>query len=186
MRFAPEWLTYEISEALAAIQDPNAAKKEATVLRIAQAAAHGQSLTSVFDRDDTCKDDIWYGRNRKNKPRKPGWKDDPAIAHALQLATDRARWWVRVKEGRAVQNALDALVEVAESAAGNIVSAIRYGQLTFTRDGDLVTKQASVAEVLKASTEALDRISDLTASKAPPAVRIEVVYGDDDAQDSTA
>jgi len=162
----PEWLTPQIDEALAAISEPHAVKKQTTVLLIAQAVATGESLTSVFERDDTCKADVWYGSKRRNGTRKPGWKEDATIKAALDLATERARWWVRVKGGSAVQNALDALVDLSEDAVRQIASAIRFGQLTFDRGTELVIKQASVAEVLKASTEVLDRVSVVTASKS--------------------
>lgn len=128
--------------------------------------ATGESLRSVFGRPDTCKADHWYGTTRRNGSRKPGWKEDPAINAALQLATERARWWVRVKGGSAVQNALDALVDLSEDAVRQIASAIRFGQLTFDRGPELVIKQASVAEVLKASAEVLDRVSTVTANKS--------------------
>ena len=160
-RYVPEWLTYEIEQALAAIGGDQVAAKEAMVLRMAQAVAQGISQRELFKQPGTCSKNTWHGVGDK-----PGWKDDPAIVHALELATRRARWWVRVKEGRAVENALNALIEVAEDAAGNVVSAIRYGQLTFMRAEQIVIKQASVAEVLKASTEVLDRISATTASKS--------------------
>lgn len=162
----PAWLTPEIDDALAAISEPHAVKKQTTVLLVAQAVATGESLRSVFERPDTCKADHWYGTTRRNGSRKPGWKEDPAIGAALQLATERARWWVRVKGGSAVQNALDALVDLSEDAVRQIASAIRFGQLTFDRGPELVIKQASVAEVLKASTEVLDRVSAVTASKS--------------------
>lgn len=162
----PEWLTPEIDKALAAIEDPHAAKKQLTVLLLAQASATGGSLTYVFEREDTCQAKIWYGTKRRDGSRKPGWCEDPAIGAALQLATERARWWVRVKGGSAVQNALDALVDLSEDAVRQIASAIRFGQLTFDRGPELVIKQASVAEVLKASTEVLDRVSAVTASKS--------------------
>lgn len=178
-RYIPDWLTFEVEQALAAIDGEHVTKKEATVLRLAQAIAQGQSQTSVFQQPGTCSKNIWHGVGGK-----PGWKDDPVIAKALELATERARWWVRVKEGRAVQGALDALVDLSEDAVRQIASAVRFGQLTFDRGAEIVIKQASVAEVLKASAEVLDRVSDLTATKAPPAVRLEVVYGDDDPKDS--
>lgn len=160
-RYVPEWLTYEIEQALAAISGDQVAAKEAMVLRMAQGMAQGLPQREIFRQPGTCAKNTWHGVGDK-----PGWKDDPAIAHALDLATARARWWVRIKEGRAVENALNALLEVAEDAAGNVVNAIRYGQLTFHREAELVIKQASVAEVLKASTEVLDRISATTASKS--------------------
>jgi hypothetical protein len=162
----PDWLTPEISEALAAIENPHAVKKQLTVLLVAQALATGQPVSAVFERDDTCKADIWYGTKRRSGARKPGWKEDAAIALALHLATERARWWVRVKQGQAVQNSLDILLDLSEDAARQIASAVRFGQLTFDRGPDIVIKQASVAEVLKASTEVLDRVSAATASKS--------------------
>lgn len=160
-RYVPDWLTYEVEQALAAIDGEHVAKKELTVLRLAQAIAAGESQSMVFRSPGTCSKNIWHGVGDK-----PGWKDDPAIARALDLATQRARWWVRVKEGRAVQNALDTLVDLSEDAVRQIAHAVRYGQLTFDRGADIVIKQASVAEVLKASTEVLDRVSTLTATKA--------------------
>jgi hypothetical protein len=162
----PDWLTPEISEALAAIENPHAVKKQLTVLLVAQALATGQPVSAVFERDDTCKADIWYGTKRRNGSRKPGWREEPTIATALHVATERARWWVRVKQGQAVQNSLDILMDLSEDAARQIASAIRFGQLTFDRDAEIVIKQASVAEVLKASTEVLDRVSAATASKS--------------------
>lgn len=156
----PEWLTFEIEQALAAIEGEHVAKKEATVLRMAQAIAKGESQASVFRQPGTCSKNVWHGVNEK-----AGWKEDPAIAEALSRATARARWWLRVKEGQAIQNALNDLVDVAEDAARQIASVIREGQMTFTRPGKSVTKQAKVAEVLKASTEVLDRVSALTATK---------------------
>jgi len=164
-RYVPEWLTYEIEQALAAIAGDQVAAKEAMVLRMAQGIAQGLPQREIFRQPGTCAKNTWHGVGHK-----PGWKDDPAIAHALELATTRARWWLRVKEGRAVENALNALIEVAEDAAGNMVSAIRQGQLTFHREAEIVVKQASVAEVLKASTEVLDRISAATASKSTTVV----------------
>lgn len=167
-RYVPEWLTYEIEQALAAISGDQVAQKEGMVLRMAQAVAQGMTQRELFRQPGTCAKNTWHGVRGK-----PGWKDDQAIAHALELATQRARWWVRVKEGRAVENALNALIEVAEDAAGNVVSAIRYGQLTFYRETDVVIKQASVAEVLKASTEVLDRISAATAAKSTTVQKLD-------------
>lgn len=160
-RYVPDWLTFEVEQALAAIGGEHVAKKEATVLRMAQAIAQGESQASVWRHPGTCSKNIWHGVGDK-----AGWKDEPAIARALTLATERARWWVRVKEGRAVQNALDALVDLSEDAVRQLAGAVRYGQLTFDRGSDLVIKQASVAEVLKAATEVLDRVSTMTATKS--------------------
>lgn len=159
-KFVPDWLTYEIEQALAAIHGEHVAKKEATVLRLAQAIARGESQASVWGQPGTCSKNIWHGAGGK-----VGWKDDPVIAFALELATTRARWWVRVKEGRALQSALDGLADLSDDAVRQIASVIRYGQMTFTRADEIVIKQASVAEVLKASTDVLDRVSPTTAAK---------------------
>lgn len=164
---APEWLTPELDEVLAAISEPHAAKKQLTVLLVAQATATGDSLTSIFEREDTCKADIWYGTKRRNGTRKPGWKEDPIIETALCMATDRARWWVRVKQGRAVQNSLEILVDAGETAAQQLANLIKMGVLVFDfgLDGAEI-RRADVGHVLEASKQVLDRISAATAAKS--------------------
>lgn len=165
---APDWLTPEIDEALAAITNPHAAKKQLTVLLVAQALATGQPVSAVFQRDDTCKADIWYGAKRRTTgKRKPGWKEDPAIATALHLATERARWWVRVKQGQAVQSALDILMDAGEAAAQQLANMVRMGVLVFDFGADgMELRRADVGHVLEASKQILDRVSAATATKA--------------------
>lgn len=164
---AVDWLTPDIDEALAAIQNPHAAKKQLTVLLVAQALATGQSVSAVFEREDTCKADIWYGTKRRSGARKPGWKEDPTIAWALHLATERARWWVRVKQGRAVQSSLDILLDAGETAALQLANLVRMGVLVFDFGADgLELRRAEVGHVLEASKQILDRISAATASKS--------------------
>lgn len=160
-QFVPEWLTHEISVALAAIDGDHVAKKETTVLRLAQAVANGEAISGVFSAPDTCSRNVWYGNTGK-----PGWKDDPAIQTALYLATQRARWWVRVKQGRAVQDSLDILVDGSEDAARQLVNLIRTGTLIFDfgADGQEI-RRAEVAHVLEASKQILDRVSATTAPK---------------------
>lgn len=161
-----DWLTDEIDDALAAIREPHAAKKQRTVLLAAYAVATGQSLRSVFGRKDTCTADIWYGPMRKGK-RKRGWKDEPAIALALHLATERARWWVRVKNTGAVQSSLDILMDAGESAAQQLANMVKMGVLVFDFGADgLELRRADVGHVLEASKQILDRISAATASKS--------------------
>lgn len=163
----PEWLTPQIDEALAAISEPHAAKKQHTVLLVAAAQATGESLRSVFDRPDTCKADHWYGITRRNGTRKPGWREDPAIANALYLATERARWWVRVRQAGAVQNALDILLDAGEVAAQQLANMVKMGVLIFDFGGDgLEMRRADNGHVLEASKQILDRISVITATKA--------------------
>lgn len=164
----PDWLTPEISEALAVIENPHAVKKQLTVLLVAQALATGQPVSAVFERDDTCKADIWYGMKRRNGSRKLGWREDPAIATALHLATERARWWVRVKQGQAVQSSLDILMDAGEAAAQQLANLVRMGVLVFDfgLDGGIEFRRADVGHVLEAGKQILDRISVATASKS--------------------
>lgn len=163
----PEWLTPQIDEALAAISEPHAVKKQLTVLLIAQATATGESLTSVFERDDTCKADIWYGTKRRNGTRKPGWKEDPVIRAAHDLAVERARWWVRVRQSGAVQNSLDILMDASEHAAQQLANMVKLGVLIFDFGADgLELRRADPGHILEASKQILDRISTATASKS--------------------
>lgn len=61
-KFVPEWLTWEINEALAAITGDHVVKKETTVLRVAQAVANGEPISAVFAQPDTCSRTIWHGK----------------------------------------------------------------------------------------------------------------------------
>jgi len=177
--FTPEWLTYEVSQALAGITGEHVAKKEATVLRLAEALANGVSMNSVFERPDTCSKRVWYGSassptggstgSTSSPTGGRGWRDDPAITTALALATERARWWVRVKRGRAVESALEILVDGAEAAALQLTNLVRYGYVKFDYgpngvDGSEI-RGGDVREVLAAAQDLLDRVSDLTAGK---------------------
>ena len=168
--FTPEWLTYEVSQALAGIGGEHVAKKEATVLRLAEALANGVSMNRVFERPDTCSKRVWYGyTDAKTGTVKPAWRDDAAITTALAVATERARWWVRVRHGRAVQNALDILMDGAEAAALQLTNLVRYGYVKFDYGPDGVDgseiRGGEVREVLAAAQDLLDRVSDLTAGK---------------------
>ena len=168
--FTPEWLTYEVSQALAGIGGEHVAKKEATVLRLAEALANGVSMNSVFERPDTCSKRVWYGyTDAKTGSVKPAWRDDAAITLALAVATERARWWVRVKRGRAVESALEILVDGAEAAALQLTNLVRYGYVKFDYGPDGIDgseiRGGEVREVLAAAQDLLDRVSDLTAGK---------------------
>jgi hypothetical protein len=162
--FVPEWLNEEVSAALLQLNGEHSAKKEATVLRLAEASASGESWTAVFARPDTCSKRVWYGGGDK-----AGWQTDPIIQQALRVATARARWWVRVKRGQAVQDALDTLVEGSEDAARQLINLVRHGAVLFGEPGAETGGQrrleAEVKEVLAAAKEVLDRVSALTATK---------------------
>lgn len=172
-KFVPEWLTWEINEALAAITGDHVVKKETTVLRVAQAVANGEPISGVFAQPDTCSRTIWHGKYGDGE-HKPGWKDDPTIATALHLATQRARWWVRVKQGRAIQDTLDILVNGSEDAAKQLVNAVQMGALIFDFGADgMEIRRADVGHILEASKQILDRVSALTATKATTTVALD-------------
>jgi hypothetical protein len=159
--FLPDWLSFEVNEALAALTGEHLAKREATVLRLAEATANGQSWTEVFALPDTCSKRVWYGTGDK-----VGWQSDPTMTHALAVATERARWWVRVKRGQAVQQALDILVDGSEDAARQLINLVRCGYVRFDYGADGAEfRNGDVKEVLAASLALLDRVSDLTATK---------------------
>ena len=140
------------------------------MLRLAEALANGVSMNRVFERPDTCSKRVWYGyTDAKTGTVKPAWRDDAAITTALAVATERARWWVRVRHGRAVQNALDILMDGAEAAALQLTNLVRYGYVKFDYGPDGVDgseiRGGEVREVLAAAQDLLDRVSDLTAGK---------------------
>lgn len=168
--------------ALSAITGEHVAKKEATILRLAQAVASNQSQASVWKQPDTCTSNVWHGRLGK-----PGWKDDPIIAHAYQVAEARARWWERVRKGRALQDASDELVDLAPDAVRQLASVIRRGQMVFDRAEEIVIKQASVGEVIRASVDVLDRAGIETASKSTVAGNMGVqIYLPDNGREDNA
>lgn len=78
-----EWITDEIKELLEAIPGPYRTKKQTTVVLIAFAEANGDSITAVFDRDDTCAESIWWGK----------WSKDPVILAPLEACKKRALDW---------------------------------------------------------------------------------------------
>lgn len=160
--YIPEWLTWEVEQALAAIGGPNVASKEATVLRMAQAIAAGESQADVWATPGTCSKNTWHGVGER-----PGWKDDPAIRTALTVATNRARWWVRVRQGRAVQESLEILIDASETAARQLANMVTMGVLIFDFGADgLELRRAETGHVLEASKQILDRVSALTAAKS--------------------
>lgn len=78
------WLNEEIKAALAEIEPPHVAKKRATVIKLAQAAAQQTPMKTVFEAADTCNESIWYIK----------WQFDEKIKRALALAERRCLEWV--------------------------------------------------------------------------------------------
>jgi hypothetical protein len=158
--FVPDWLSAEVNEALSRIGGDNVPKKEKTVLLLAQASAVGEPWVKIFGRKDTCSSKIWYGWIEKASGlRHPGWQDDVAIGQALEVATRRARWWMRVRQGRAVEAALDTIVEAAPDAAEQLVRMATRGAVR-VRVGDEdapVNTAVAAPEILRAINSLLDR-----------------------------
>ena len=166
--FVPEWLSAEVQDALAAIDGDHVAKKQQTVLLLAQATATDQAWADVFERKDTCTSGKWYGwTHRSTGETHAGWQDDPAIAHALKVATKRARWWMLVKHGRAVETALDTIVEAAPEAALQLVRMATRGVIRAQNieTDELADMPVPASEVTKAINSVLDRADAKTASK---------------------
>lgn len=163
--YQPDWMSFEVHEALSALSGDHIAKKEITVLRLAEATAMGEPWKPIFHRSDTCTAKIWYGFTDGQGEQKRGWKDDPVIAHALAVATERARWWVRVRRGKAVESALDVMVDAAPAIASQLVRIATEGRVLVQIEGGELFRPADVRDIVKASESVLDRVDKKTASK---------------------
>lgn len=166
-------MSFEVHQALAALTGEHAAKKQRTVLALAAAIAADAPQYEVFRRHDTCGRVAWYGRDGE-----PGWKDDPAIADALKVATARALWWMRVRQGGAVQAALDVLADAAPAAAQQLARVATQGQVLITVEGSPVFMPADAAHVLRAANSILDRVSESTADKGAKDVTVRLTWGE--------
>jgi hypothetical protein len=80
---ARELITPALLALLNAIQNPHAAKKRATVRKLAFALANNEPVKNVFDQPDTCAETIWYGK----------WQYDPAIKAAYDAYVSRVLEW---------------------------------------------------------------------------------------------
>ena len=161
----PDWYSYEVEEALRAITDADAGqrrKKQHTVLRMAHAAAEGRSLDSVFEEPGTCAKSTWYGDKRKKRA---GWRDDADIAKAIEVATDRALWWMRYTDGRGVQAGLEELAVAVPVAVRQAVNFVTRGQAIVQRGGHTVALEVTPADILKAVLGIMDRAGAGTAPK---------------------
>lgn len=78
-----QWITPEIRDLLQAIPDPHRAKKRATVIRLAFARANHTPLSEVFNREDTCAENIWWTK----------WQHIPEIKAAHDACVERALTW---------------------------------------------------------------------------------------------
>lgn len=183
-------MTHEIQVALDAIQGApgHLRKKRTTVLRVAHALAAGEPLTTVWARADCGGKGAWYGETRRGVHR-PGWCDEPEVQAALEAARKRADWYINVREGRAVERTLDAIVSAAPDAAAQLVRIATDGVMSVrVGENERVDVAVKSAEVVRAINSLLDRADTRTASKQPMGgqlapelmAALERVYGDDD------
>ena len=185
----PELMTHEIEQALNAIDGApgHVRRKRTTVLRVAQAQATEQPLTTVWAQPDCGSKGAWYGETRRGVWQ-PGWCDDPAVQAALVLAKKRADWYVDVRLGRAIASATDEIVEAAPAAAKQLVRMATQGVMQVRRKEADVEEPVNAPEVIKAINSVLDRADARTASKQPTSVEhslapelmdaLERAYGD--------
>jgi hypothetical protein len=146
MDYTPEWLTFEISKALSAL---TTRKQRTTVLRLAEAAAADKP--QPFERADVCSQNTWYGRY-KDGVKLPGWRDDPAIQHALELATARAQDWEDTHITRQIARTRRQLADHAPSVERSL------SLLALGAQSESVRRQACL--------DILDRVGAELASKA--------------------
>ncbi|MBP8292644.1 MAG: hypothetical protein KAX65_07720 [Caldilineaceae bacterium] len=182
-------MTHEIEQALNAIDGApgHVRRKRTTVLRVAQAQATEQPLTTVWAQPDCGSKGAWYGETRRGVWQ-PGWCDDPAVQAALVLAKKRADWYVDVRLGRAIASATDEIVEAAPAAAKQLVRMATQGVMQVRRNEASVEEPVNAPEVIKAINSVLDRADARTATKQPASVEhslapelmdaLERAYGD--------
>jgi len=159
--FVPAWLSFELSKALA----PLTRKQRTTVLRLAEARIADRSMDTVFKRADCCARATWYGKTRDGVP-VPGWRDDPVIANALQVATEHAHAFEDGRIERAIEKTRLKIAEAGPAAVDKIML--------------LMLRADSQSLQLRAAVDLLDRIAE-TASHARDGVghsTVEILRND--------
>ena len=177
--FQPVWLSAEVMAALNKIDGDNKAKKRLTVLLLAHAKATRQPWTTVFERRDTCRSETWYGwTDKKTGGFHAGWQHDPAIDGAYKAAEARALWWMSVKQGQAIEESFDTLIEIAPDAARQYKHALREGRMVFQRNGQPHTVDVEIAQVVKIAESVFNRVSETTAQKGTGDVQVRLTWGE--------
>jgi hypothetical protein len=154
--FYPEWMTYELENVLRQITGRHARKKRTTILRLAEGVVVGRTVTETLAMAETCSDTTWYGRYARGE-KKPGWKDDPLIARALKMATQRAHY-------ASDSYILEQITETRKLLA-------QYGPGAVHKLGGLMLTAGSESLQRLSALDILDRLDPETASKgtSPPA-----------------
>lgn len=143
--YTPEWITFEIAQALSGLTR----KQRTTILRLAAAAAADKP--QPFERPDVCSRTTWYGRYRHGV-KLPGWRDKPAIQDALALATARAQDWQDTYIARQIAKTRQQLA----AHAPNVERSLSL--LALGANSEAVRRQACL--------DILDRVDVNLASKA--------------------
>jgi len=179
--FYPEWMTYELENALRQITGRHARKKRTTILRLAEGVVVGRPVTETLAMAETCSETTWYGRYEKGQ-KKPGWRDDPLVSQALKLATQRAQYC--------------SDTYIAEQIKETRRLMAKYGPGAVHKLGGLMLTAGSESLQRLSALDILDRLDPETASKgtSPPATdaqpiqitTIEVVknYGEEPSSDN--
>jgi hypothetical protein len=161
----PAWMTFELNEALNEISEPHQAKKRITVLRLAEAYASGIGIKATLKHSATCNQSTWYGRPSLDEP---GWRDDPAIANALEIATKRALWWYEREETERIARrqrqlalAQDEMVDLTGLALETLADLMLNGE------SERVRREAAEA--------VLERADVATASKGTQAHNVNII-----------
>jgi len=113
------WLDVEAQAALGAIRGAEAAKKRATVILLASAAAADTAWARVFEDARACNQRIWYQK----------WQKVPAIAHALEVCTGKALAFRDAETARVESQALQARRRAIAQGSLDAVQGLRITAL---------------------------------------------------------
>lgn len=114
-----EWMTDEIRTLLQSIRGRWAAKKRATVIKIAFALANEQPLAPLFKQDDVCSETIWYQK----------WRHQPTVRAAFDACYQRALEWSDEETARLEafyrQKRLRSIAEHAADAPAQLADVMK-------------------------------------------------------------
>lgn len=161
------WLDEEAQTALRQIRGAEAAKKRATVILLASAAASDTPRARVFEDERACNQRIWYQK----------WKRVPEIAEALEVCTAKALEFRDMETARVEQDALQQRRRAIALGSLDAVTGLRRTALNSDDRADYRTEASRVLLSL-ADPELGARLEKGKASvpvevtDAPPMVQI--------------
>ena len=142
-----DWVNDELQMALDALPSN---KHRSTVLRLAEAQAVGRSLDATFKLPDVCAKKTWHGPYVKGVAR-PGWKDDPLVKRAYNLALARMSTYQEASITANIKETTRLLADAAPKAVMTLTI------LMDEADSDDVKR--------KSANDLLDRLRDLMGNK---------------------